>query len=94
MFKTLRTGGGTMDYHRTKDILYVMKRLGHKNIKNTLIYIQLEEALFKDEIDYVSKLQRLRLRLVCLSRLALTTFAIFTGIKYSEKGSFNHDDKN
>ena len=58
MFKTLRTWGGTVDYHRTKDILYVMKRLGHKNIKNTLIYVQLEEALFKDEIDYTSKVAK------------------------------------
>ena len=58
MFKTLRTWGGTVDYHRTKDILYVMKRLGHKNIKNTLIYVQLDEALFKDEIDYVSKIAK------------------------------------
>jgi hypothetical protein len=32
-----------MEYHRTKDILYVMKLLGHKNIANTLIYTQLVE---------------------------------------------------
>jgi len=30
-----------MEYHKTKDILYVMKMLGHKNIQNTLIYTQL-----------------------------------------------------
>ena len=30
-----------MEYAKTKDILYVMKLLGHKNIKNTLIYTQL-----------------------------------------------------
>jgi len=28
-----------------------MRFLGHKNIKNTLIYIQLEEAIFKREDD-------------------------------------------
>jgi integrase len=33
----------TMEYHRTKDILYVMKLLGHKNISITLIYTQLVE---------------------------------------------------
>ena len=38
-----------MLYHQTKDILYVMQFLGHKNIKNTLKYIQLEEALFKEQ---------------------------------------------
>jgi len=31
----------TMLYAKTKDILYVMKQLGHKNIENTLIYTQL-----------------------------------------------------
>ena len=30
-----------MEYAKTKDILYVMKLLGHKNIQNTLIYTQL-----------------------------------------------------
>jgi len=30
-----------MEYHKTKDILYVMKMLGHRNIQNTLIYTQL-----------------------------------------------------
>ena len=28
-----------------------MKFLGHKTIKSTLIYIQLEEAIFKEEND-------------------------------------------
>ena len=40
-----------MPYHQTKDILYVMRFLGHRNIKNTLIYIQLEEVIFKREED-------------------------------------------
>jgi integrase len=42
-FHTLRHWKATMEYHRTKDILYVMKLLGHKNIANTLIYTQLVE---------------------------------------------------
>jgi hypothetical protein len=37
---------------------YVMQRLGHKNIKNTLLYVQLEEALFQGEIDYISKVAK------------------------------------
>ena len=32
---------GTMEYEKTKDILHVMQTLGHKNIKNTLLYTQL-----------------------------------------------------
>jgi hypothetical protein len=41
-----------MEYHRTKDILYVMKLLGHKNIANTLIYTQLIE--FEGDDKYYS----------------------------------------
>ena len=40
-FHTLRHWKATMEYHKTKDILYVMKLLGHKNIQNTLLYTQL-----------------------------------------------------
>ncbi|MGC8998099.1 MAG: tyrosine-type recombinase/integrase [Candidatus Bathyarchaeia archaeon] len=40
-FHTFRHWKATMEYAKTKDILYVMKILGHKNIKNTLIYTQL-----------------------------------------------------
>ena len=40
-FKTLRHYKATMEYHRTKDILHVMQLLGHKNIRNTLVYTHL-----------------------------------------------------
>ena len=40
-FHTLRHWKATMEYHRTKDILHVMQILGHRNIKNTLVYTQL-----------------------------------------------------
>jgi hypothetical protein len=36
-----------MEYHRTKDILNVMKVLGPRNINNTLIYINLEQNIFQ-----------------------------------------------
>jgi len=41
-----------MEYHKTKDILHVMRLLGHKNINNTLIYTQF--VSFSDE-DYGSR---------------------------------------
>ena len=50
-FHTFRHWKATMLYHQTKDILYVMRFLGHKSIKSTLIYIQLEEAIFKRRDD-------------------------------------------
>ena len=35
-----------------------MQRLGHKNIKNTLLYIRFEEALFQGETNYISKVAK------------------------------------
>ncbi|MDH5690602.1 MAG: tyrosine-type recombinase/integrase [Candidatus Bathyarchaeota archaeon] len=40
-FHALRHWKATMEYHKTKDILRVMKMLGHRNIQTTLIYTQL-----------------------------------------------------
>ncbi|HLN45596.1 MAG TPA: site-specific integrase, partial [Candidatus Sulfotelmatobacter sp.] len=57
-FHTLRHWKGTMEYHKTKDILHVMQVLGHKNIKNTLLYVQLEKALFDEETEYISKVAK------------------------------------
>jgi integrase len=39
--KTFRHFKATMEYHKTKDILYVKELLGHKNIQNTLVYTHL-----------------------------------------------------
>ena len=41
--KTFRHFKATLEYHRTKDILYLQKILGHKNIQSTLIYTHLVE---------------------------------------------------
>jgi integrase len=40
-FHTLRHWKATMEYHKTRDTLHVMKLLGHKNIESTLVYTQL-----------------------------------------------------
>jgi integrase len=40
-FHTFRHWKATMEYAKTKDILHVMKILGHKNLQNTLLYTQL-----------------------------------------------------
>ena len=48
-----------MLYHETKDVLYVMKFLGHRSIKNTLIYIDLEIACHPHgNDDYTTKVAR------------------------------------
>ena len=40
-FHTLRHWKATMEYHRTKDILFVKHLLGHRQLKNTEIYTHL-----------------------------------------------------
>ncbi len=85
MFKTLRTWKGTMEYHRTKDVLYVMQVLGHKNIKNTLIYIQLEEALFQDQVDFVSKVAKTEAEACVLIEAGFEFVCDFDGHKLFRK---------
>ena len=47
-FHIIRHWKATVEYHKTKDILYVKNLLGHKKIENTEIYITLEKAIFGD----------------------------------------------
>ena len=54
-FKTFRHFKGTMEYHRTKDILHVMNILGHKSIKNTLVYTHLVNFETDDFSSRVAK---------------------------------------
>jgi integrase len=46
-FYSLRHWKATVEYHRTRDIFHVMRILGHRDIKNTLVYIDLEHEIFK-----------------------------------------------
>ena len=55
-FHTLRHWGATTEYHRTKDILHVKERLGHKSITSTLIYTHLVN--FEGD-EYHTSLQKL-----------------------------------
>jgi len=50
-FHTFRHWKGTMEYHKTKDIMHVKQVLGHKNINNTMTYINIESALFLSGSD-------------------------------------------
>jgi integrase len=54
---TFRHWKGTTEYHKTKDIIHVKTVLGHKNITSTMIYINLENALFLNQSDeWISKI--------------------------------------
>jgi integrase len=48
---TFRHYKGTTEYHKTKDIIHVKTVLGHKNIESTMIYINLENAIFQTQND-------------------------------------------
>jgi len=50
-FHTFRHWKATMEYHRTRDLLHVMAFLGHKKSDSTLLYVQLDEKLFRDHDD-------------------------------------------
>ena len=48
---TFRHWKATMLYHETHDIVLVKEFLGHKTLDVTLLYIQIEKALFKNEAE-------------------------------------------
>lgn len=48
----LRHFYGTMLYHKTKDIVHVQRKMGHRSLRNTLIYIDLVDF---DSEEYTSK---------------------------------------
>jgi integrase len=55
-FHTFRHWKATTEYHKTKDILHVMKLLGHKSIKNTLVYTQLID--FPEDDEFICKVAK------------------------------------
>ena len=70
-FKTFRHWKATMEYSKTKDILHVKKLLGHKEIKNTLIYTHLVNL--DDEDSYTVRIA---------SNVAEFTCLLETGFEY------------
>jgi len=55
IFAAFRHWKATMEYHRTKDILYVKELLGHRSIQSTLIYTQLVNF---DEEEFTCKVAK------------------------------------
>jgi len=54
-FHLIRHWFGTMEYHKTQNMRHVQRKLGHKSILNTEIYVNLAEAIFEVSDDYVVK---------------------------------------
>jgi integrase len=46
-FHTFRHWKGTMEYHLTHDVVHVQTLLGHRDTKNTMLYINMENSMFK-----------------------------------------------
>jgi site-specific recombinase XerC len=48
----------TMEYHRTKDLLHVQQRLGHRSVSSTMLYTELvdfeSEELISAAFEYVT----------------------------------------
>jgi integrase len=84
-FHTFRYWKGTMLYHTHPDMYYVMQRLGHKQIKNTLLYVQLEEALFQGEHEYISKVAKTEKEICKLIEEGFEYVTDFEGAKVFRK---------
>jgi len=56
--RTFRHWKGTIEYLKTKDIIYVQQFLGHRRISNTLKYIHLANAITNDNEQYLCKVAR------------------------------------
>ena len=72
-----------MKYAKIRDILYVMKMLGHKSIKNTLIYTQLIKGTEEDE--FICKIARTPKGMSQLIELGFKYVCEQDGLKFFRK---------
>lgn len=85
-YHTLRHWKATKLYHETKDILYVMKFLGHRSIKNTLIYIDLEKACYPNGGDvYITKVAKTEAEICSLIEAGFDYVLQKDGLAYFRK---------
>lgn len=82
-FHTLRHWKGTMEYAKTRDIIHVMRVLGHRNIKNTLVYTHLIDSLKDDE--YVCKIARTPEEIAQLIEVGFEYVCDHDGFKFFRK---------
>lgn len=72
-----------MEYAKTRDILHVMKVLGRKNTKNTLVYTHLVEGLKEDE--YVCRVARTPNEIAKLIEAGFEYICEHEGLKFFRK---------
>jgi integrase/predicted RNA-binding Zn-ribbon protein involved in translation (DUF1610 family) len=61
---TMRHYYATMEYHRTKDLVHVQEKLGHKSILNTMIYTHLIDFTENEYHSITAKTQTEKLELL------------------------------
>ena len=59
-FHTLRHWKATTEYHKTKDPYHVKLLLGHKSLRNTEVYINLEQAILNvgESCEYTTRIAK------------------------------------
>jgi len=83
----LRHWKATMEYHFTKDILHVKEFLGHKEIDNTLVYIQLDKRLFQDlpEDNFIIRAVQSVKEAIKLGEVGFEPYDIVDGVRLYRK---------
>lgn len=84
-FHTFRYWRGTTLYHKTKDPYFVQQQLGHKSIKNTELYVQLDHAYFEGEDEYISKVAKTEKEICFLIEQGFEYVTEFQGSKIFRK---------
>ncbi len=86
-FHTLRHWKATMEYHYTKDILHVKEFLGHKEIDNTLVYIQLDKSLFQNLPDdsFIIRAAHSLEEAIKLGEVGFEPFVVMDGVQLFRK---------
>jgi hypothetical protein len=62
-----------------------MQLLGHRNIKNTLLYVQLEEAPSQGEHEYISKVAKIEKEVYSLIEAGFEYLTEFEGARIFRK---------
>jgi integrase len=84
-FHTFRYWRGTMLYYKTKDPYFVQQQLGHKSIKNTELYVQLNNAYFDGEDEFISKVAKTEKDICFLIEQGFEYVTEFQGAKIFRK---------
>ena len=84
-FHTFRYWRGTMLYHKTKDPYFVQQQLGHKSVKNTELYVQLDHAYFEGEDEFISKVAKTEKDICFLIEQGFEYITEFQGAKIFRK---------